>query len=191
MPTETELKLRIVRPDEVRAQLRAAHGIDRGHVDEVNTLFDTPEGRLRAADCGLRVRQARRVGNDVSAGEIVTLTFKGPRATGGMKAREELETVVNDADMLGALLGRLGFSPVIVYEKRRETWQLGPCEVVVDELPQLGHFIELEGPDESAVAAVAHQLGLNVNEAVQKTYVELAAEHGVTDAAGVSRLLFD
>jgi adenylate cyclase class IV len=81
--------------------------------------------------------------------------------------------------VLLALLARLGFVETVVYEKRRETWQVGVCEVVLDELPQLGWFAEIEGPSESAVRECRTKLALDSEAIAPESYVELAARHGV------------
>ncbi len=118
------------------------------------------------------------------------LTYKGPRGAGVFKSREELETAVEDPAALSRIFERLGFQEVIVYEKRRETWQLGPCEIALDELPKLGSWIEIEGPSASAVEQARRQLGLSAVPVVQETYVELAAGTGDLSADGCRKLLF-
>ncbi len=191
MPQEIEAKLRIPGPEPLRGRLRALGAQPRAPVFETNRILDTADGRLRAAGCGLRVRCCRPLPPAAAHDtESAWLTFKGPRAAGELKQREELETGVADAAMLLALFERLGYRSVILYEKRRETWHLRSCEVTLDELPQLGWFAEIEGPDAQAIAAVRAQLDLAATPLVRETYVELAARHGTPDAAGVRRLAF-
>ena len=79
---------------------------------------------------------------------------------------------------------------MIVYQKRRETWRWAACEICLDELPELGWFAEIEGPDASSVARAAAQLHLHERDALEETYVELAARHGTPDETGRRRLLF-
>ena len=88
-----------------------------------------------------------------------------------MKIREELEIEVNDFDTAAAILQRLGFEPVQVYEKYRETFQLGPVEVVLDELP-FGNFMELEG-EEGEIVAAAARLGLDWEQRILANYLYL------------------
>jgi adenylate cyclase class 2 len=84
---------------------------------------------------------------------------------------------VADADAAARILEAVGFRPALVYEKRRETWRLGPAEVVIDELP-FGWFVEIEG-EESAILDAERQLELTTAEAVHETYPELARAHGL------------
>ncbi len=187
MPRELEAKFRLDDPGELRRRLRRLGATNHGRVFEDNQIFDTPGGRLRRAGCGLRVRQWRRSGRDAATG--ATLTFKGPRS-GPFKARQELETTVGEARALLDILARLGFVMRLAYEKRRETWHCGRCEVVLDELPRLGWFVEIEGPSGRAIEDVRARLGLAEFPLVSETYPQLTARHGIRVRRGVRRLAF-
>ena len=194
MPTEIEVKFRLDRPEPLRERLRQLGTPAGPPVLETNRIFDAPDRRLLNADCGLRVREVRPqpAGPAVGSGVRPALfTFKGPRQAGQFKVREELETPVQDAAALTAILARLGFREVVVFQKRREAWQVDPCVVTLDELPRLGWWAEIEGPHERAVTDVQAQLGLAKASPVPETYVALAAAHGDQDAHGCRRLLFD
>jgi predicted adenylyl cyclase CyaB len=108
----------------------------------------------------------------------------------GIRSREELEIQVDDQAALLVLLDRLGFRPVLRYEKRRQTWHLAPCEVTLDELPQLGWFAEIEGPSPAAVQTTQATLGLDTADIVAETYVELTARYGRVVADGTRVLSF-
>jgi len=115
--------------------------------------------------------------SDANAG---VLTFKGPREASGddLKVRAEFETTVGDVGATLAVLAQLGFEPVVIYEKRRSTWRVARCSVTLDELPQLGWFVEIEGPTAADVADVRARLGLTTAPVVRETYVEMTANHG-------------
>ncbi len=189
MDQEIEAKYRLDDHASFRARLAAAGARRLSRVFEVNRLFDAADHRLRTADCGLRVRTCRSLDNDqqVSA----TLTYKGPRAAGELKVREELETTVTDPSAVATILQRLGFDEVVRYEKRRETWRLDDCEVCLDELPQLGWFVEIEGPSVGAVEAACAELGLSRQTPLRETYVELAARHSARAGTGSMRIEFE
>lgn len=113
------------------------------------------------------------------------LTFKGPQQSGALKAREEYEVEVGDGVMLVEVLHRLGFETVLWYEKRRESWRLGDCRIELDEPPQLGLFVEIEGPDEECIRAVQRDLLLHDEQLIRDSYVQLLADYcrekGVAD----------
>jgi len=158
-------------------------------VFEINRLFDSPDGALRSAGSGLRVRVSRSPGDPrVNA---ATVTFKGPREAAALKIREEIETGVADPDEMLLILRRLGFQEIATYEKKRETWKLNACEICLDELPVLGCYCEIEGPDEQTVLAVGELLGLRPDNLTQDTYPGLIARRGRKNAEGRRTLLFD
>ncbi|MEW6252360.1 MAG: class IV adenylate cyclase [Planctomycetota bacterium] len=200
MPLEIEIKLRIADDSAVRRALQARGARHVWRVLETDRILDTPERRLRAAGCALRVRTSRpappQAGADVpsallaSTAEATMLAFKGPRSPGDFKQREEIEVGVADAEALLDILGRLGCAPVIVLEKLRERWDLAGCQVLLDELPGLGRFVEIEGPDAGAIERVRSALWLDAAPLVRETYVEMAARHGSPDSAGCTRLVF-
>jgi adenylate cyclase class 2 len=188
MAQEIEAKYRLNDPAGLRERLVACGAQSVAHVFENNRLFDTPDRRLRAADCGLRLRTCRAL--DGSQPVSTTLTYKGPRAAGEMKTREEVETAVTDPFASATILQRLGFGEVVVYEKRREVWQLDECEVCLDELPQLGWFVEIEGPGVASIEAVAGRLSLDMGSLLRETYVEMAATQGTLGKDKCARLEF-
>jgi adenylate cyclase class IV len=257
MGQEIEAKFRLGDPQAVRQGLEQLGAERVEAVSETNLILDTSTRELLGRGCGLRVRVAE-VLDTAGAGRAtessrspaphgadklhelpaaggqrrVTLTYKGARDAElharGIRAREEIETDVTDEKSLLEVLARLGFAPVLEYEKRRETWRLpesamgiaangmltrstakachppatachpaakachppGEVEIVLDELPQLGWFVEIEAPSAERLEAVCQLLRLDPASATRETYPELAARHGVVDSDGARSLRF-
>ena len=129
-----------------------------------NVRLEDDEGSLLQQRQLLRLRQDGRT----------VLTFKGSPPAGTqseVKVYEELEVMVSDFDTILALFERLGFRPVQIYEKYRETFTLGSLEIVLDELPY-GNFTELEG-DEAEIKVAAEQLGLDWARRINSNYLAL------------------
>lgn len=188
MADELEIKFKLVRPDDLRRRLGLAGGICRGSVFERNQLFDYADGRLRAAHSGLRVRVAEAAAGGAAA--EVTLTLKKPLAAApDLKHMAEYETGVADHSGLIAILDGLGLRPVLSYEKRRETWTLADCTVTLDELPQLGWYVEIEAELESQIRWACSELQLS-GAAVRENYPALTAKHGRPDPQGGVALRF-
>jgi adenylate cyclase, class 2 len=170
MGTETEKKYRVTEREiaRLRALLGALGARAEGEAFEVNTLY--AGNGLDTNLCALRLRRE---------GGRAVLTYKARPGSepGAIKRRSEIETVVADADAAAALLEALGYSPALVYEKRRETYQLGGAEVVLDELP-FGWFVEIEG-EEIDILDAERRLELTAAEYVHETYPELTAIHGL------------
>lgn len=166
---EKKLRLTLEQARSVRARLVEIGAARRGEEFEENTLY--AGGTIDSQSSVLRLRR--------TAGGAV-LTYKGTPASAipasTIKHRREDETRVEDAEALAAILDALGFTPTLVYEKRRETWEVANAEVVVDELP-FGLFLEIEG-EESIILGVESLLNLSGVEVETATYPELAARHG-------------
>lgn len=175
MASEIEAKLRLTDIEAMRRRLRDEKAERLGAVAETNQFFDWPDHALREADCGLRVRRSRPL--DADAPVEVTVTYKGPRRPGELKIREEIEFGADDADMAETLLAALGLQPTVSFEKRRESWVLGDCRVELDELPMLGSFIEIEGPDEAAVQEVRARLGLGSAPVEPESYLAMVQRY--------------
>ena len=174
MTLEIEAKMKVADFDAVRARLVACGARRVGAVLETNTFFDTPERSLVAGDRGLRLRCNR----DAASGEErFVITVKGPVQRGPLKTREEAEVNVDDGDRAMAVLRALGFEPELSFEKRRETWETGGCTVELDELPILGRFVEIEGPDEQSVMRVREALGLSALPLIKTGYIAMLTRH--------------
>ncbi|HEY1684772.1 MAG TPA: class IV adenylate cyclase [Tepidisphaeraceae bacterium] len=167
---EIEAKLRIADFSPLRAQLEKLGAVRLGQRDETNIFFDTPDRRLLAADKGLRLRHQRDL---ATQHDQFILTFKGPNLPGPLKQREERELTIESATSAIALLKSLGYEPIFQFQKRREIWQLNDCEIALDELPDLGKFVEIEGPSENAIQSLLQQLSLQNEPLIRESYVAL------------------
>lgn len=170
MAIEIEAKFRLADPQRMRSKLADLGARRLGEVLEDNTYFDTPDGALRRADCGLRIRTARAPDGQTT----IVLTHKGPRRPGEMKVRAETEVGLSSAADAAALLAALGYQPALSFQKRRESFELAGARVELDELPEMGFFIEIEAADEPAVDRVREKLGLAGEPIITSTYIDLA-----------------
>ena len=106
-----------------------------------------------------------------------------------MKIREESQLHVTSYDDSVVLLGQLGYEVNLSFEKRRETWELDECEVVLDELPGgLGRFVEIEGENEQRVEEVRRRLALGLAASEPETYPLIVAHH--LEGSGESQITF-
>lgn len=177
---EIEAKMKLTDPQPLIARLTDVGAARGASVVEHNTYFDTPDGSLKAADRGLRLRVEREV--DTQDQEII-ITYKGPRAAGEVKSRQEIELVVADAQAARELIAALGFAAVRSFEKHRQHWRYQGCEIDIDTLPLLGRFVEIEGPSEQQVLAVREKLGLSSLPLIRESYIAMletyVQQHGI------------
>jgi len=188
MPEEIEAKIRIGDPEAFRRRMADLARTPGETVFEVNRLFDDADRSLRERGSALRVREEFRLPDRVRLRTV--LTFKGPLAAGPMKRRPEVELQVEAAEPLVAILEALGLSEAFRYEKRRTSFAGGGCEVVLDEVPHLGWFAEVEGPTEKAVLAELADLGLSDAPLIRASYIRLLREHLESLGRDPTRALF-
>lgn len=148
--TETEIKLLIPDLATVAAQLQAVGAtLTAPRVYEKNIRYEDAAKELTKSGRVLRLRQDSRT----------RLTFKEPveridqAPASGISSRHEFEVTISDFETMDIILHKLGFHASWIYEKYRTTYQLGGCEVVLDELP-MGNFVEIEGSVEAIEDAV-------------------------------------
>jgi adenylate cyclase class 2 len=185
MAVEIEIKMKVDHLAPVRDRLRAIGAKLIGEVMETNVFFDTPDRALLGSDCGLRLRRSR---DCATKAEKLIATYKGPRGGGQVKKREEIEVAVDKQQPAEELFQRLGYVRQLSFEKRRETWRVAECLVELDELPQLGCFVEIEGPDEEAVLEVREALELEDRPLVKKSYIAMVDE--LLKSSGNTKLEF-
>ena len=182
MSFEIEAKLRVDSHEPVRERLRVLGATPIETVREWNEIFDRPDGSLRRAGYGLRVRSVAAV---VGLGQRATLTVKGPETGGAFKSREEREIEIDDATTAARILAMLGFVSILRYEKRRESWSWRECRIELDSPPHLGLFVEVEGPTDATIRAVRSDLGLDRKAHCPASYVRMLTEycdkHGIAD----------
>ena len=173
MAQEIELKVAVATHADLVDALEAAGAEPAGAVIQTDCFFDTPDRAFRNSDRGLRIRTTEAADPTAQGGDAsACVTFKGPRQTAeGLKVRPEFETPIGDPAVLRRILEACGLAAMLTIQKRRCHWRLGGCAVELDELPSIGRFVEIEGPDEAAVQAVREQLGLTSGQPITDSYV--------------------
>ena len=155
MHAEIEAKLKVDSLPEVERRLAECGASFLRETIQTDSYFDTPDRDMTRTDKCLRLRRERD-----GTRERLILAYKGPKETDDYKKRAEVEVEVSDAKAIEALLGALGYDKVLVFNKRRRLWSLHGCEVALDELPLVGGFVEVEGPDSQTIAEAQRMLGL-------------------------------
>ncbi len=168
MPIEIEKKYRLTKNqrDEVLRRLPEIGATRKGEEFEENTLYAG-----EALDLGRSVLRLRRTGKRA----ILTYKERLPNRS-DIKHQREDETRVSDPDATELILDALGFTPALVYEKRRETWRIGKTEIVIDDLP-FGLYMEIEG-EEHAIREIEGRLNIKRLRTESATYPQLTLTHG-------------
>jgi predicted adenylyl cyclase CyaB len=89
------------------------------------------------------------------------------------KVKQEIQSEVDDAQSIIRIFEMLGFKKEWAKEKIRHTFRLGDSLVLLDRLPFLGLFIEIESSSAPKLKRIAQMLELNYKEASCASYNEL------------------
>lgn len=168
MSIEIEKKYRLTeeRRATIEADLREAGAEYVGRDLEENTIYSSDS--LREKGGVVRIRRTETKNK---------FTFKKRIANDSdVKQQIEHETDIGDADEVNSILTELGLSPVLVYEKRRDTWKFRSVELVIDELP-FGLYMEIEG-SLTAIKEAEMLLDIEDLETENETYPRLTRKFG-------------
>ncbi len=178
MPYEVENKYSIADPSRVIDQLRAMGAEFREAIEQVDRYFAHPVRDFAETDEALRIRRI---------GDTNLITYKGPKIDKATKTRREIELPLAAgsarAEDYAELLVALGFRPVAEVCKRRRggmlRWHEWSVELALDEIAELGQFVELEivvQQDELAdaqAALLALATHLQLAEPLRRSYLEM------------------
>jgi adenylate cyclase class 2 len=180
---EIELKFPVTEFEPVVQKLTAWQARPEPALAEADHYFNAPDRDFARTDEAFRLRRI---------GPRNLITYKGPKQSGPAKTRTEIEVSLNEgdeaADGFCRLVQKLGYRPTAVVRKRRSIWhcQRGgfALQVCLDEVEQLGRFVEVEivaSPEqrpqaEAVLQAVAAELGLHLSE--RRSYLEMLLAGG-------------
>lgn len=167
MALEIERKYLDVNFDNLRDLLKKINANFQGICFETNMLFDNEAQICEKEDRVIRLRI-----NEKPQKRSAIFTMKWPQKgsmalESGVKIREELETEILQADTFRQMLAQLGYQPVLVYEKVRESWRMRyesshgieEVKVELDMLP-FCNAVEIETTCD-AINHVSHLLALD------------------------------
>jgi adenylate cyclase, class 2 len=183
MHWEVEQKFRIRDRATVEAKLSELKVQFAAPQHQADRYFNHPARDFGKTDEALRIR---RIGDDAF------VTYKGPKIDSITKTRRELEFRLppsSSNEEFAELLLALGFRDVATVRKARQIghlqWQGFPIEIALDEVDQIGSFLEIEivaddstlSEAKSAVASLSQRLETGPNE--RRSYLELLLEKNV------------
>jgi adenylate cyclase class 2 len=175
---EVEMKFAIEDFAPVEKRVTEWGGVVTGERKETDHYFNAPDRDFSQTDEALRLRRI---------GSSNFVTYKGPKRDSQTKTRSEVEVPLGAGDGVARdfaeLMQRLGYSPVATVHKRRRIFNLDRegfrLEVCLDEVEELGRFVELEilAPEEQldAARAVLQQSAraLSLTDSERRSYLEL------------------
>jgi len=192
---EVEIKVQISDPDLLRKKFEEHHGSYKFFLKHEDIYYNMPKGlrNFEKTDEALRLRTSIRFdkNNRYNPQELdYYLTYKGKKLDELTKTREEIDIKIEDNEKMKELLNLLGFREVLVIKKERELyefkWDDRKIIVLLDYIPILKqYFIEVEYLSKSKeeieesrerLFGFLKSLGLNKNDSIRKSYLELIME---------------
>lgn len=177
---EVEVKLPVSGLEKVR-RILTGEGFTRKHfLREEDHYFDLADGQIRKRGEAIRIRKT----TDLLSGETESLvTFKGKKTDKVSMTRKELETGIQDADVMHGILEALDYQevpPAVI--KKRDELSRGEMNACLDEVEGLGSFLELEivldeSDDQEAalgkIREVLKKLGYDLTDTIRTSYLTL------------------
>jgi len=173
---EIEVKASVEDPKQLERSLIEFGATPIGIETQADTYYNAPYRDFGKTDEALRIR--------VEDGRSI-LTYKGPKMDKVSKTRKEVETEIKDIDGMGNILSSLGFFPVATVTKKRKNFRVGDFYISLDEVRDLGHFIEVEidvkdsrnfQEKVESIFRFMGKLGITRELSIRKSYLEMTLE---------------
>lgn len=164
---EYELKFKIDSKKDVLAKLAGLGAKDIGKRKELDIYIGDSER-------GLRLRKFGRSGLLTHK----TIAGKNIRA----KVRREIQTEVSDIDNLIEMFRIMGFPERKRKEKTRHAFKLGDAFVMIDKLPFMGYFVEIEAASGAALNRAVKKLGFNPAKGACDSYDNIFLDYYIVNA---------
>lgn len=192
---EVEIKVKISDPDEIRKKFKEHGGKYLLSLHHEDTYFNMPpELRdFRKSDEALRIRKSTEFHKFDSSEKEKThyfVTYKGKKIDSTTKSRNELETGIDEGEVMKEIFITLGFREVFTVKKERDLYEFdykdNKIEALIDYIPLLkAYFIEVEMMAETKkemekstdlLFKFLEQFRINKQESIRKSYLELIAD---------------
>jgi adenylate cyclase class 2 len=152
----------------VKCQLESMGALRLDTTKQIDIYFSHPCRRFAVTDEALRIRKEEG---------HCTLVYKGPKIDLETKTRDEIEVEVSDCEQIASILKKLGFDIAGKVVKERTVYRIGSLVVCLDEVEDLGSFVEIEYAGEDLekgkreILSMMRELHLSGNE--RRSYLEL------------------
>ncbi len=157
MKTEIEVKFPDIDKGALRKKLKKVGAtLQHSEILMRRKILDHADHRLEKIGGWIRVRDE---------GDVVTFAYKqlNDRTLHGTK---EVSVTVSDFEKTCEILNLSGLTTFSFQESKREKWLYKKSEITIDTWPWVPSFVEIEGPTEKEVRAIAKELGFDWNSAM-------------------------
>lgn len=174
---EIEIKIRIGDVESLKKKLSGLGAVFKERVENVDQYFTSEHRDFLATKECLRIRTLSKDRNSI-------LTYKPPTTAKMKKAKfvwkDEIEFEIKDYGGLIRILDCLGCKPIATVYKTREKFELNGFTLAIDEVKELGFFMEIEKISDDNVSYVKKdmwkilkQLGFSKEDVEPTNYRDL------------------
>ncbi len=176
---ETELKFKIESITGTKDKLKKLGAKKVSSEFEQDFYFDNDKKTLWKTVKVLRIRKVGRRG-------ILTMKSGFKKVSKKFKVMRELEVNTDNFQNLKIILGEIGYKVDGYKEKYRDTYRLDNVNILIDRLPYLGSYMELEGrgPD---INRVVKKLGFDFKDSSSLSYGQLFSKYCSENIKGYRR----
>lgn len=187
-PYEVEVKLPITNIESIEEIILQAGGVRLNSEIQSDIYFDHPCRSFSVTDESIRLRHRTPLGDSTlsdSGYSPIELTYKGPKIDKKTKTRIEYTADLGSIEPITAILTHTGFKRVATITKRRVFFDIDGITVSIDDVTDVGQFIELEliadgkermNTARDRILSLLKTMGLDENLLVQDSYLELYLE---------------
>ena len=186
---EVEVKIPIKDIERLRVALLDIGAKKLNTETQVDAYYDHPCRSFQKTDEAVRIR-SRQPHPDVHSFTdpsmpLKEMTYKGPKVDPLSKTRVELSVGLDDDKTTGLILKQLGFKAVAEITKKRSFYSIREITVSIDDVIDVGLFLELERvvEDENEIKdaredlfIVIKELGLDPAKSIRTSYLEMFLE---------------
>ena len=155
---ECEAKLKVIDLEGLMKRIMTLGWICKGTDYEINELYSMKNGFT------FRIRKIKGENNVLYThkGENLPSSYKKKKEYEKELSQEQANKIIKHATYLG------------VYEKKRTIYKESKhCLVTLDEVASLGHYIEIEAPDDEKITEILLLLRLNPADHICESYFTL------------------
>lgn len=176
---EVEQKYQLPDPLMLKSSLREKDAKKLGSERQVDVYYNAPHRNFLAA---ANISEWLRIRTEEDGKTSINYKHWLPLKAKIKTHCDEYESAVQDGEALRKLFEALDFKKLITVDKQREEWSLDDIVIAIDEVKQLGWFVEFEYKGDATSVEQAHYH-------IEKTIAKLGVTLGERNHIGYPYLL--
>ena len=187
---EVEVKFLLSDKDAIRKAIIDAGGIKLNTQYQSDKYYDHPCRSFPETDEAVRIRHMKHIEGTTKEGLALTsgeLTYKGPKVDKKSKTRIEYNVSLKEEDLesMSQILLNIGFKYIADIIKEREFYEIEGITASLDDVANVGSFIEFELIAEGKhgmqaardrILNLVRSMGLDEKDMIRDSYLEMYLE---------------